>query len=126
LFPSSASADYPYGTGPLDPKEGQVVLREILVGDSRTALWVVLALVGCLLTLIVVGGLCSGLIAIREGRDFEITFSLRPPVIRWQVASHGDDASLMQDGRSSDEPTVVRDEDNGEFSVPIEEHSAVR
>jgi hypothetical protein len=60
-----------------------------LAGHLSSVAWVAIALLAWLAVVTAVG-LVSGLLALREGKDFEITFSLRPPLIRWKVTGNGE------------------------------------
>jgi hypothetical protein len=90
----------------------------VSLGGADAAVWAALAP----LLVLAAASIIAYVLAILSGASAEWEAGLWPPMIRWKV----NPSELVQDGGSADESAVVRDEHNGELSVPLEEHSAVR
>lgn len=86
------------------------------------AVWAALAAVIVVVIVVTAASLVPYVLAIQRRVNAEWELSLRPPMIRWKVSAN----EQVEDGGSLNEATVVKDEHNGELTVPIDEHSAVR
>ena len=90
-------------------------------GITDKAVWATLAVP---LVLLIVGGLVPYILAILRGARARWGFRFGPLSVEWEVGPNGNE--LVEDVRRPDETPIVRRQDKGELSVPLEDRPAVR